>query len=223
MAGTRSSVGVMRRAAHKAPRRRRFTVDEYYRMAEAGILHEDDRVELIEGELIEMSPIGSEHAGCVDALGTLFHERLGSLVHVRIQNPVRLSQRLEPEPDVALLRPRADRYRDSHPGAADILLLIEVADTSLAYDKRTKLRLYAREGVPETWIVDLGGSRVEAHRRPETGATRSQPRTFAETAWLRRRSQIWRSRWTRFLARAWPLSVTGRSSSAGPRRKSAPP
>lgn len=110
---------------------RRFTVDEYYRMAEAGILGEDDRVELLKGEIVEMSPIGKEHAACVNRLNDLLHRLCGSRAHVRIRSPVRLDRFGEPRPDVALVHPRADYYAAGHPEPADVLLLIEVADTSL--------------------------------------------------------------------------------------------
>jgi len=138
-------------------------------MAEAGILHEDDRVELIEGEIIEMTPIGSRHAGCVIVLTEGLGEGLRGRALVGVQNPVRLSQRLEPQPDVVLLRPRPAGYRQSHPTAEDVLLLIEVADTSVVYDRRTKLPLYARADIPEVWIVDLDGQRVESYRKPAHG------------------------------------------------------
>ena len=152
--------------------RRRFTVDEYYRMAEAGILCEDDRVELIEGEIVEVAPIGSRHAACVDSLNQAFSERVGERAIVRVQNPVRLSIRTEPEPDIVLARPRPDRYRQAHPGPADVLLLIEVADTSLAYDRRVKIPMYARAGIVEVWLVDLKGQVVLRYADPHEGAYR---------------------------------------------------
>jgi Uma2 family endonuclease len=153
----------------KLPSRRLFNVDEYYRMAEKGILQPDERVELIEGEIIEMAALGSPHGGCVMALNAWFLERIRGRAILGVQTPVRLSQRSEPEPDVMLLRPRRDYYRERHPEAEDVLLLIEVSDTSLRYDRGTKLPLYAREGVPEVWIVDLTGQRVEAYRTPLSG------------------------------------------------------
>jgi Uma2 family endonuclease len=148
------------------PRRRRFTVDEYHRMAKAGILHEDDRIELIEGELIEMAAIGSRHMACVIELNRRFVLGLVDRAVVSVQNPVRLSSHSEPEPDVVLLRPRADRYRDALPGPEDVLLLIEVSDTTLAYDRGIKLALYAAAGIPEVWIWDLKRRRVLVHRDP---------------------------------------------------------
>ena len=153
-------------------RRRRFTVDEYHRMAETGILHEDDRLELIEAEIIEMSPIGHDHAGSVIVLLAWFTEHLRGRFVVSIQNPVRLSGHIEPQPDVVLLRPPPDRYRHKLPVAEDVLLLIEAADTSLTYDRETKLPLYAQAGIPEVWIVDLSGKQAEVYRDPEEGCYR---------------------------------------------------
>lgn len=146
--------------------RRRFTVDEYHDMAKAGILTEDDRVELIDGEIIQHMPIGSEHQGCVDYLSGRLVVGVGEQAIVRTQGPVRLSPDSEPEPDVMLLRPRADFYRREHPTPADILLLIEVADTSLDFDIGTKRPLYAATSIAETWIVDLGGGRLLVYRDP---------------------------------------------------------
>jgi Uma2 family endonuclease len=143
------------------PTRRRFTVDEYYCMAEAGILHEDDRVELIEGDIIAMAAIGNRHMSCVKRLNRLFNERLGRRVVVSVQDPIRLSRRTEPQPDVALLRPRDDFYAPGHPGPDDVLLVVEVVDTSLPYDRR-KLRLYARAGIPCVWLAILSSRRASA-------------------------------------------------------------
>lgn len=145
----------------------RFDVDDYYRMAEAGILSAKDRVELIEGAIVDMAPIGSEHAATTDVLaGLIIRASADTLVHVRVQGPLRLDPHNEPQPDLMLLRPRRDRYRDSHPTAADVLLLAEIADTSLAYDRGPKLALYARHGVPEVWVVDLVGRAVEVCLEP---------------------------------------------------------
>ena len=146
--------------------RRLFTVHEYYRMADAGILTEDDRVELIEGEIVQMAAIGSRHAACVDRLNQLFSARVAERAIVRVQNPVRLSERSEPQPDLALLRPRPDFYATAHPMPQDVLLVVEVADTSAGIDPAEKLPLYARSGIPEAWLVDLQEDRVEVHRQP---------------------------------------------------------
>ena len=147
--------------------RRRFTLDEYHRMGETGILRPDDRVELIEGEIIEMSPIGSRHAGTVARIQHFFSTRLADRAVVWSQNPLLLVQhQSEPEPDIMLLAARVDFYVARLPEPPDVRLLIEVADTSLPYDRRTKLPLYARAGVAEVWLVDLDAGRVEIHRGP---------------------------------------------------------
>jgi Uma2 family endonuclease len=152
--------------------RRLFNVAEYYRMAEAGIFSEDDRVELIEGEIAQMTPIGSGHAGRVLRIGTLFSRQVGDAALVNVQNPIRLGDFSEPQPDVALLRPRDDFYAQGHPTPADVLLLIEVADTSLAYDRGVKAPLYARARIPELWIVNLLEDLIEVYTDPVDGAYR---------------------------------------------------
>jgi Uma2 family endonuclease len=146
--------------------RRVLTVAEYHRMAEAGILTERDRVELIEGELIAMSPIGSEHSGTVNALNRTLVRAVGDRAIVAVQNPVQLDDLSEPEPDFALLKPRDDDYRRATPRPHEVLLIIEVADTSLAYDRAVKRSLYARHGIPEFWIVNLAAKQVEVCRSP---------------------------------------------------------
>jgi Uma2 family endonuclease len=147
--------------------RHRVTVDEYYRMAETGILAPDARVELIEGEVIDMAPMKSPHAWTVNQLMARLHSAAGGQAVVTCQTPLRLSNRSEPEPDLMLVRMRPEGYAAHHPTPADVLLLIEVADPSLEYDRRIKLPLYARHGVPEVWIVDLIHRRIEFFRRPE--------------------------------------------------------
>jgi len=146
--------------------RRRFSVEEYYLMAKAGILTEDDRVELIEGEIVEMSPIGSRHAACVKRLNRLLSQQVGSRALVSAQNPVRLGEHSEPQPDITLLRPRADFYSTAHPGPADVLLLMEVADTSIEYDREVKVPLYAQAGIGEVWLVDLVAESIEVYQNP---------------------------------------------------------
>jgi Uma2 family endonuclease len=146
--------------------RRLFTTDEYHRMAETGILSEDDRVELLDGEIVRMSPIGSRHAACVDRLAELFTRRLPSRAIVRIQSPILLGRRSEPQPDLALLKRRADYYAERHPQSADVLLVIEVVDSSREVDRGRKLPLYARSGIPEVWVIDLKRDEVEVYRRP---------------------------------------------------------
>ncbi|MCC6714389.1 MAG: Uma2 family endonuclease [Gammaproteobacteria bacterium] len=136
-------------------RRHRINVPDYHRMAEAGILRENDRVELIEGEIIDMTPTGIRHAGTVARLEHLLNHAIDERAIVWAQNPIVLGEQSEPEPDIALVRSRQDFYTSSHPTAADVLLVIEVADTSLRYDREVKMPLYARHGVPEAWLVDL--------------------------------------------------------------------
>ena len=148
------------------PSRHLISVDAFHRMGETGILGPRDRVELIDGEIIDMSPIGVLHAAIVDVLARHFGRRTGESVFVRCQNPLRLDDISEPEPDIAILRPRADFYMTAHPGAADVLLVIEVADTSLAYDLGTKVPLYARHGIPEVWVIDAATRHTRVFRRP---------------------------------------------------------
>lgn len=146
--------------------RKRFTTQEYEQIAAAGVFAEDDRVELLEGEIVQMSPIGPQHSACVSRLNRLFQEKLGNSVIVRVQDPIRLGNYSEPEPDVALVQPRTDFYAGGHPEPEDVLLLIEVADSSLSYDRDLKLPLYARAGVSEVWLVGLLAQTVEVFRAP---------------------------------------------------------
>ena len=146
--------------------RRRFTIAEYYRMGEAGIFGPEDRVELIEGEIIRMTPIGNRHAACVARLNRRFSRLVGDRALLWPQNHVHLLPDTVPQPDIALLRPRADDYALEAAQPGDILLLVEVADTSYRYDRHVKLLLYARAGVSEVWIVDLTHDVVEIYRRP---------------------------------------------------------
>lgn len=156
----------MSRTAEDLIRRHRYTVDDYYRMVEVGILTPDARVELIDGEVIEMPPIGAPHASVVTDLQNLLVEAVGKSAIVRVQNPVHLNHFNEPEPDIALVRPPARKYREAHPKPADVMLLIEVADTSLRFDRDVKIRTYARGGVPEVWLLDLNASRIIRFREP---------------------------------------------------------
>jgi Uma2 family endonuclease len=146
--------------------RRRFTVQQYHQMSASGILTEDDQVELIEGEVIEMAPIGSRHAACVDRLNRLLNRRLGEQVIVRVQNPLYLSENSEPQPDVSLVQFRADFYETGHPQPQDVLLLIEIADTTLEFDRSVKTSLYAGAGITEVWLVDLNNQALEIYREP---------------------------------------------------------
>lgn len=146
--------------------RHRLTVQQYRRMAEAGVLAPDARVELIEGVIVDMAPIGSRHAAAVNKLTRALTAAVGTRAIVSVQNPLRLGERSEPQPDLALLRPRADFYAESPPTAADALLVIEVAQATAAYDRGVKVPLYAQHGVPEVWIVDLDFSLVRFFRSP---------------------------------------------------------
>lgn len=148
------------------PVRRKLDVDEYRRMGEVGILGPGDRVELIEGELILMASIGDFHAGSSNSFNRTLMRAVGDLAVVAVANPVRLDRFNEPEPDFALLRPRRDDYRLGKPIPDDVLLLIELADTSLRFDRLVKLKLYARRGIPEVWIVDLNRHVLTAHADP---------------------------------------------------------
>ena len=148
------------------PRPHRLTVDDYYRMAEVGVLSPDDRTELIEGEIIDMPPIGSRHAEVVRLLNKRLVRAAGDSAEVSTQLPVRLSLRSEPQPDFAIVRVRAGSYRDAHPVPSDVLLLIEVSDSTLRYDLGTRARLYATHTIPEYWVFDLQRSRVWRHRAP---------------------------------------------------------
>ncbi|MDB6088126.1 MAG: Uma2 family endonuclease [Gammaproteobacteria bacterium] len=150
--------------------RHRITVDEYYRMAEVGLLAPDARVELIDGEIIDMAPIGSRHGGTVIRLNRLLTRAVGDRASVAVQHPVRLDVLSEPQPDVAVLKPRHDDYMVSHATAADILLIVEVSETTLRHDLQIKQPLYARRGIPEFWIVDLKDEQIHFFRSPAGAA-----------------------------------------------------
>lgn len=151
-----------------------FTVAEYDRMGETGILTEDDRVELVEGEIIEMSPIGKRHAACVGRLTNLFGRLLAERTIVWVQNPIVLNDYSEPQPDVALLRRRDDFYERSLPTPDDVLLVIEVADTTIEYDRQIKIPLYARAGIAEVWIVNLVDEQIEVYAEHVNDAYQSK-------------------------------------------------
>ncbi|MEJ5198619.1 MAG: Uma2 family endonuclease [Anaerolineae bacterium] len=144
----------------------RFTVTEYHRLIAAGILHEDDRVELMGGDLVMMSPIGSKHAAAVKRLNYLLMRSLQDRALIGVQDPLYLDEHSEPQPDITVLKPRQDFYVHSHPGPNDVLLLIEVADTSIEYDRDVKLYAYARAGIVEAWLVDLIDGLIMIHREP---------------------------------------------------------
>ncbi|MFM7408828.1 MAG: Uma2 family endonuclease [Cuspidothrix sp.] len=149
--------------------RHQFTVKQFHQMAESGILSENDRVELIRGEMIDMSPIGRRHAGCVLFLSNFLILLLGGRALINVQNPLELDETSEPQPDIALLKPRPDFYRNSHPQPEDIFLLIEVADTTVKYDREVKIPLYAEANIPEVWLIDVNQEVVEVYRNPLQG------------------------------------------------------
>jgi Uma2 family endonuclease len=148
------------------PRRHRITVDEYHRMAESGSFAPDARVELIEGEIIDMPPIGSSHAGTVGQLHSLLYRAVGDRAMIRCQSPVQVGDDSEPQPDFTLVAARNNFYKDRHPTEHDTLLVIEVSDTTLAHDLRRKMALYARQGIKEYWVVDLVNRRLHIFRSP---------------------------------------------------------
>ena len=158
--------------------RHRLSVGDFHKMAEAGIFAPEDRIELIEGELVDMAPVGSAHASLIDYLtqALVAQTQKKNQAIVRVQSPVVLGDRSEPQPDIALLKPRKDFYRHAHPQARDILCLIEVADTSLVYDRDTKLPLYAKNGIVEVGLIVLGERRVEIYRLPHPGQRLYQDR-----------------------------------------------
>ena len=147
------------------PQNRVFTVGEYYR-----ILTEEDRVELITGQIVAMPPIGSRRAACVKRLNLSMGKMVGDSMLIGVQDPIALDAYSTPEPDLVLLCPRVDFYAAAHPSAADVLLAVEVADTSADYDREVKLPLYARAGLPEVWLIDLQKSCIEVYTRPQGGA-----------------------------------------------------
>ena len=163
---TTTATVVIAPPAELTPTRRRFTVAEYYVMADAGILTENDRVELLDGEIIVMPPIRDWHAAGVKFFANTMPPALQSRAMLAVQDPVRLDDSSEPQPDVMLLRWRDDFYRSGHPEPDDVLLLIEVSDTTLSYDRNEKLPRYARAGIPEVWIANRPNRRIEAYSNP---------------------------------------------------------
>ena len=154
--------------------RRRFTIDEYHRMGDAGVLTEDDRVELLDGEIVRMSPIGTPHASTVARLTALFVRRFGRHATIWVQNPIVLDRWSEPQPDLCVLAPRADFYASAHPRPRDVLLGVEVMDSSRGYDRTLKLPLYAKAELREIWLVDLKAGAIEIYRRPALRGYREQ-------------------------------------------------
>jgi Uma2 family endonuclease len=149
--------------------RKLFTTDEYYRMAEVGILTPEDRVELIEGEIVRMSPIGTRHAACVTRAGEIFTLKFHGRAIVTVQNPAHLNQYNEPQPDILVLKPRSDYYASKHPSPEDTLLLLEVSDTTLKFDISVKTPIYAATGISEVWVADLRNNLIRVFRDPLAG------------------------------------------------------
>lgn len=156
-------------AAKDVIRKHRLSVHDYHRMGDAGILAMDARVELIEGEIVDMTPIGSKHASIVTRMTEMFYRKMQTRAIVSVQSPITLAGNSEPEPDIILLRPRKDYYSDAHPHADDVLLIVEVADTTLRYDLEIKVPLYARCGIPEVWIVDIRSMQINMFSSPDDG------------------------------------------------------
>ena len=174
---SRRDFTIPRRPHPARPEPYKFDVHQYHEMAKAGILTKDDRVELIRGEIIAMSAIGNEHMATVDSSNMFWAQAVGGRAIVRIQGSVRLDESNEPQPDVTLLRRRDDFYRSRSAGPADILLIVEVSDSSLAYDRRVKLKLYAEFEIPEVWIANIPSRTIEAYTDPSNGEYTTR-RTF---------------------------------------------
>ena len=149
--------------------RHQFTVADYHCMLETGVLNEDSRVELLNGEIIKMSPIGSRHSANVKRLNRLLGKQLDPDIIIGIQDPIRLDNYTEPQPDVSVLKPQADLYEGTHPQPSDVLLVIEVADSTIDIDREIKLPAYARSGIAEVWLIDLNKNRIEVHANPHNG------------------------------------------------------
>lgn len=150
-------------------RRHRLTVAQYHRMGEAGVLAPEQRVELLQGEVVEMAPIGTRHAAAVKRLNQLLAAAAGTHAIVSVQDPLHLDDESEPQPDLLLLRPRADFYAQAHPRPADVLLLVEVSDTTSRIDREIKVPMYAAAGVAEVWVIDLDQNLVHLLRQPADG------------------------------------------------------
>jgi Uma2 family endonuclease len=162
----------------------RFTVHDYHRMAEAGIFHEDDRLELLEGEIFEMPPRGPGHAGGVKRLMNGFLPlQVESKAIINVQDPIRLGEHSEPQPDLALLKPHPNFYAREHPSPEDVFLVVEVMDSSASYDREVKVPLYARFGIPETWLVDVEQGLIEVYRSPS-------PEGYGQVRTLRRGERL---------------------------------
>lgn len=159
----------MSMAMHEWPRRHRITVEHFYRMDEAGLFHPDERVELVNGEIIDVPPMGSRHAGILYRAASALSNAVGARGMVRQQLPLRLNEDSEPLPDIALVAPRADSYTSAHPIAADTYLVVEISESTLRYDREVKTSLYARSKVPEVWVIDLQANVMHVYRSPLAG------------------------------------------------------
>ncbi|PHV63009.1 Uma2 family endonuclease [Cyanobacterium aponinum] len=147
--------------------RKKFAIEEYHQIIASGVLKEDYLIELINGEIFEMSPVGFRHASCVNKLNQLLSLKLGNKAIISIQNPIKLNDNSEPQPDIVLLKPRHDFYANQHPTVEDIFLLIEVADSSIEYDRTFKIPIYAENKVQEVWLVDLNQNLLEVYQNPQ--------------------------------------------------------
>jgi Uma2 family endonuclease len=165
------------------PKRHRLTTTDYHRMGETGILHPDARVELIGGEIIDMAPIGSRHAATVERVADLLRRLAGAAMMVRTQQPVAIDEHSEPQPDIAVVRSRADFYASAHPRPSDIALIIEVSDSSSRYDRDVKMPLYARHGIREAWLVDLAQREIVRYADPAGGAYLRVDSGSADSNW----------------------------------------
>jgi Uma2 family endonuclease len=161
-------MSVVPRTSQKLSCRHHFTVKEYYQLGESGIFNEKSKVELIKGEIIDMSPIGTQHSGWTMHLNRIFSQLIPHNVYINVQNPIHLSDDTEPEPDLTVLAPRELPYFEAHPTAEDVLLLIEVADTSLEYDRDIKIPIYAENGIPECWLFDIKKNDLTIYRQPSS-------------------------------------------------------
>lgn len=160
--------------------RHRWTVADYHKMGEVGLLTEDARVELIEGEIVEMAPIGSPHGGKVKRLIRLFTSLIGNKAIVAAQDPIILGDHSEPQPDIALLKWRDDYYGKAHPQPEEVLLVIEVSDTTVRYDRDVKIPLYARHGIIEAWLLNIPNQCLEVYRNPQDGKNYQQMTTYTD-------------------------------------------
>ncbi|NCO75182.1 MAG: Uma2 family endonuclease [Cyanobacteria bacterium] len=147
--------------------RKKFDIEEYHQIINIGIFKEDYTIELIKGEIFEMSPVGFKHASCVNKLNQFFSLQFGHEVIISVQNPIKLNNNSEPQPDLVLLKPREDFYGTQHPTPDDIFLLIEVADSSIEYDRNVKLPIYAESKIQEVWLIDLNQNFLETYKNPE--------------------------------------------------------